>query len=876
MRDQHFQAGGAAESRFPPMISAAIIAPDRVQRLHDEIARPNASVLLLGSQGSGRLRLAQDVAQMFATQVEHPWRVVELPPPARAGYVSVFSIAFPEVDLGDDDPEVRAARIDEALQQLGSVAGDEPLLIVAPNIDFALPIDIATLMLLQRLPYVRLIATASRMTGPLNRWTAGTNLVRLPVPPLTVEETDRMLAQLLAVPHIVPSTLRRWHAVSRGNAYLLSMLAIEAEYQGRIHYSRDGAWVNENTQAPLRGLGESIAGVCDPDEWALLEQISLLEPLSETVLLRRMPAAPLKALIEYGFVASSSHHQAGNAIEIAHPMLADSIRAMILPQRRYEVFDETLDILEQEYGKYDLLQSPMRMLRLVMLALAVEREAPIAWLWSAFQSTKYSGELMLKMRIAQEVMACSQSTAEQRIECAFVVISVARLAGDLEAYASAVRIAEASLAGSGDTSALSLTVATHVGTELALWHHMHDAEPNQAFEVLAEVADRSRQGGGEGAKYVRGMRALMLACTGRLREAFAATEPSDGVLGADTDGAGALGSTIRALILTQRGESAAAVEEVTAIRVLHGVGLTSHTELTQLVSFAWVLALVANSDIELAHEDLADMEERALRSGEFLVLLGGCAAVIALEEGRWNVALGEAERLIDGINERDVYGVLPVVYAMRAFAAAALGDHTLAERSIILAEKPSNGLGRAVEGISRILLLRARQWVRDPLVAVRASQAAEWAREQQLPDTELQALHVAVCERRTATSEELERAGLLAEVVGTAKGDAMLAHMRCFAQNDHEPVRVDAAEERRLASLGVHLPPPPTSELTAREREIMMLASLGYSNRFIADRLYIALRTVETHLARVFQKLGVTSRDELGAWASRERWRRDS
>jgi DNA-binding NarL/FixJ family response regulator len=52
-------------------------------------------------------------------------------------------------------------------------------------------------------------------------------------------------------------------------------------------------------------------------------------------------------------------------------------------------------------------------------------------------------------------------------------------------------------------------------------------------------------------------------------------------------------------------------------------------------------------------------------------------------------------------------------------------------------------------------------------------------------------------------------------------------------------------------------------QLTAREREIAALAALGLSNREIAARLVVSLRTVENHLSRAFVKLGVTSRREL-------------
>jgi DNA-binding NarL/FixJ family response regulator len=51
--------------------------------------------------------------------------------------------------------------------------------------------------------------------------------------------------------------------------------------------------------------------------------------------------------------------------------------------------------------------------------------------------------------------------------------------------------------------------------------------------------------------------------------------------------------------------------------------------------------------------------------------------------------------------------------------------------------------------------------------------------------------------------------------------------------------------------------------LTAREREVAELISLGASNKEIADRLGITERTVKAHLTSVFQKLHLSSRLQL-------------
>lgn len=51
--------------------------------------------------------------------------------------------------------------------------------------------------------------------------------------------------------------------------------------------------------------------------------------------------------------------------------------------------------------------------------------------------------------------------------------------------------------------------------------------------------------------------------------------------------------------------------------------------------------------------------------------------------------------------------------------------------------------------------------------------------------------------------------------------------------------------------------------LTRREREVARLAAEGYSAKEMAERLFIGERTVETHLANVYAKLGVASKVEL-------------
>ena len=52
------------------------------------------------------------------------------------------------------------------------------------------------------------------------------------------------------------------------------------------------------------------------------------------------------------------------------------------------------------------------------------------------------------------------------------------------------------------------------------------------------------------------------------------------------------------------------------------------------------------------------------------------------------------------------------------------------------------------------------------------------------------------------------------------------------------------------------------TELTKQECIVLSLVAKGWRNARIADELFISIRTVETHLYHIFDKLGVASRTE--------------
>src|SRR5262249_14641533 len=68
-------------------------------------------------------------------------------------------------------------------------------------------------------------------------------------------------------------------------------------------------------------------------------------------------------------------------------------------------------------------------------------------------------------------------------------------------------------------------------------------------------------------------------------------------------------------------------------------------------------------------------------------------------------------------------------------------------------------------------------------------------------------------------------------------------------------------ELRRVAAR----PPQAPGGLTATEERVATLVGTGLTNREIADALFLSPKTVETHLTRIYRKLGVRSRAALAA-----------
>jgi DNA-binding CsgD family transcriptional regulator len=86
---------------------------------------------------------------------------------------------------------------------------------------------------------------------------------------------------------------------------------------------------------------------------------------------------------------------------------------------------------------------------------------------------------------------------------------------------------------------------------------------------------------------------------------------------------------------------------------------------------------------------------------------------------------------------------------------------------------------------------------------------------------------------------------------------------------------VDAVAEALAIAASAGQEPQPAPDdasgfrLTARELDVLRLLAEGHTDKDIGEALYIGTRTVQTHVANLFAKLGVNSRAEAAAVAVR-------
>ena len=399
-------------------------------------------------------------------------------------------------------------------------------------------------------------------------------------------------------------------------------------------------------------------------------------------------------------------------------------------------------------------------------------------------------------------------------------------------------------------------------------------------------------------------RVRLTAADGRPAAALAAARPllDDAAVDERVRTTVALGAVEALLASGRAGEAGALAGEWLPVARRRHDDLP-HAEAVLLGMRALALRL-AGRLTEAATESAHAYEQlRARRSAPAIAVEANMLGLTWLARGRVATALRLCRESAALLRDGDAVGMLAFALAGVAQAAAQAGDAAAARAAV--AESDRTPLGRRASRSSSAL---ARAWsaaASGELSGARAlaREAADTARARGQDAYAVWALH-ALCRLGDAAAAapglaELARrvdgpyAGLAAAhatAVVSGDGAALLAAAEGFAEHDALLVAVEAAEAaaarhrdagRRssaraaAARAGLWLthcegarPPtlpgaPEAAGLTAREREIALLAAGGSSSREIAVRLVVSVRTVDNHLQNAYRKLGVSRRQDL-------------
>lgn len=187
-------------------------------------------------------------------------------------------------------------------------------------------------------------------------------------------------------------------------------------------------------------------------------------------------------------------------------------------------------------------------------------------------------------------------------------------------------------------------------------------------------------------------------------------------------------------------------------------------------------------------------------------------------------------------------------------------DHTVVRRALrlLLEEEPGfEVVAEAEDAEGAVRYLRGHKpdvLILDLNMPGRPSLEAIGDMQEASPETRIVVLTM---QQEPAFARRALQQGVLGYVLKEAADDELVQAVRSAA----------AGETYLQPALGAKLAAEPeksaASDLSERETDVLRLIALGHTNAEIAEKLYISVRTVETHRAHIQQKLGVSSRAEL-------------
>ncbi len=779
-----------------------------------------------------------------------------------------------------------------------------PVLIVAEDMHHADEGTASALAEAVSSRWVKLVATARLRPGMppglLELWHDGLG-ERLELGPMDLAGSHAMAEAQLggAVSRAAGAVL---HHVSGGSPERLPLVIGEALGKGAL-VARRGIWVLASdfvsSGAALEQHVRADLDTLSPAQRSGLALIAHAQPLQEQSARALIPEHVLIELGERGWLADRED----GFVRIRSALVADAIRLLTSIPRKLQIHQK-LESLGEPWG-------PDRPNALGRIALALDVGAEVS-------DAQLAAGAELAVRESQNALAlhCMRLISDEGIRSRLRGARARALFNRSDYSACLTSLLSGPRRKSdADDLLVGTLLLSHVRSVLGQAH----ANPGDADQLAAMARELpadfppDRPDGPRHAveRRARLLKSMALAYGGDFHRALAA----DPAQGRAFDGGGepaverAIWSLMRAEADIVGGRFEGAMRSAGAV-LARPIEDDEHYPLEGHALMRYLVAA-----IHVGSWEAVDSAVEAYGSGRtWPVVVCGPAlysaqAYALVRQERVDEALQVLPEIIECLRVGDPYKLLGLTLALAAYAAAAAGRTEEARTWLDEAEAAAN-VGRALTGwLARLHRIAAEVRLGVPDAAGRLVEFIETLRQDGHVGVEMAARSVALeldleaghgpdpleaaelapaCEGRwtaamgawagaivSGKAEDLMQAGELLRELGIL-GRARRAFAKAAAAFDEAGDRANARlagqAARRCEAPGSPAPADDPGEavlasfqLTPREQDIVGLALDGLSDRQIAEKLHLSVRTVEGHLHRSYAKLGVASRAELAA-----------
>jgi len=847
-----------------------------------------SAIVLAGDQGVGKTRLAQEAlaiasSRRYATvSAVGLQSAMSIPFGAFAGVVSVPSQAA----------RSRQALLRAATAALVAAGNDRRVLLAVDDAHLLDPVSATFVHHVALTGSAFVLATVrnqERVPDPVLALWKDELAQRLEIAPLDRRSTAELLMAVLGG-YVETTTQQDLWDASRGHVLMLHELVLEGVERAALS-PEAGVWRWAGRPTAGVRLAEVIQtrlGKLTRAEREVIELLAIGEPLHLQVLDRLVPEAPLVRLESRGLIRVEHDDRGALRAHLAHPTYGDAVRQQS-PIRVRSKKRRLATALEA----FGALQAD-DVLRVVTWRLDAGADASVALLMAGASRA----ELLLDHALAER-LATAAIEAGGGFEARLLLGQA--LAGQLKSHDAEEVLAnlDEEARTADERARLAVARATNL-----MWGLVRPADAEAVLRAAeSSVADRRWR------DEAAALRAYLLVWSGSGNQALA--------LAHDVVGRPGVGD--RAYVQALLAAAAAWLNSGQFTQVFQAAekGTEAARRLgddmplaeAQLVGARW-WALVGTGQMTAAAEWAETEFKRALDSrlydaAAYLVVP---YAYSALAQGLVRTSTRrflEAQQLL---REHDTVGDFRLATAMLSQAAVLAGDMSLATAALADAEAPARPTSRLI--LAEVFLRLARAW--SSAAQGDVSKAREHVHDAmgvaQL--AKAVALQMVVLHDFVRLGDPSPAAGPLAELAGQVDGpiaDAYARHARALLDGDarsvenlvdsfeamgamllaaetamdaarlnHEQGRAERARRLRYRAqllldrcegawtmAGGAMNAGEGYPLTLREREIAMLAAQGLASRQIAERLSLSTRTVDNHLARVYEKLGIGGRLEL-------------